>query len=63
MRASGDFFRQYSPSLYRLLLLKPPEYNHVFFVHAIIELLTLLGLPRANGVLPNGTISQCGVNS
>ena len=57
MRASGDFFRQYSPSLHRLLLLKPPEYNHIFFVicivfkimhnyfvHVIIDLLTLLGL-------------------
>ena len=30
MRPSGDFFRQYSPSLYRLLLLKPPEYSLLF---------------------------------
>ena len=36
MRASGDFFHQYSPSLYRLLLLKPPEYNHTFFVICIL---------------------------
>ena len=57
MRASGDFFRQHWPSLYQLLLLKPPEYSHIFFVicivfkfmhnyfvHVIIDLLTLLGL-------------------
>ena len=33
MRA-GNFFRQYSPSLYRLLLLKPPEYS-LLFVHSL----------------------------
>ena len=36
MRASSDFFCQYSPSLHRLLLLKPPEYNHIFFVIFIV---------------------------
>ena len=30
MRASSDFFRQYSPSLYRLLLLKPSDYSLLF---------------------------------
>ena len=30
MRPSGDFFQQYLPSLYWLLLLKPPEYSLLF---------------------------------
>ena len=35
MRVSGDFFHQYLPSLYQLLLLKLPEYNHIFFVKSL----------------------------
>ena len=42
MRVSGDFFHQYLPSLYQLLLLKLPEYNHIFFVKSCIIILFML---------------------
>ena len=48
MRASGDFFHQYSPSLYRLstifFICIVFKIMHNYFVHVIIDLLTLLGL-------------------